>query len=81
MLGCSYYLLQSSFFTTYFKRVTGIEPATSAWEAGILPLNYTRNTKTVYASFIPSSSFFILYASGMFCSKIKLINQLLEKML
>ena len=64
-----------------FKRVTGIEPATSAWEAGILPLNYTRNTKTVYASFIPSSSFFILYASGMFCSKIKLINQLLEKML
>lgn len=28
-----------------FKRVTGIEPATSAWEAGILPLNYTRMTK------------------------------------
>ena len=73
--------MQDSFFTASFKRVTGIEPATSAWEAVILPLNYTRDTKTVYASFTPSSSFFILYASDMFCSKIKLINQLLEKML
>ncbi|KRM20918.1 hypothetical protein FC65_GL000994 [Ligilactobacillus acidipiscis DSM 15836] len=27
------------------KRVTRIELATSAWEAGILPLNYTRNNK------------------------------------
>ena len=26
------------------ERVTGIEPAYSAWEADILPLNYTRNT-------------------------------------
>jgi hypothetical protein len=24
------------------KRVAGIEPATSAWKAGVLPLNYTR---------------------------------------
>jgi hypothetical protein len=24
------------------ERVTGIEPATSAWEADVLPLNYTR---------------------------------------
>lgn len=24
------------------ERVTGIEPALPAWEAGVLPLNYTR---------------------------------------
>ena len=24
------------------ERVTGIEPAYQAWEAGVLPLNYTR---------------------------------------
>lgn len=29
------------------KRVTRIELATSAWEAGILPLNYTRNAGTI----------------------------------
>ena len=27
---------------TYLERVTGIEPALSAWEADVLPLNYTR---------------------------------------
>jgi hypothetical protein len=26
------------------ERVTGIEPALSAWEAEVLPLNYTRAT-------------------------------------
>ena len=31
-LTCGYYL----------ERVTGIEPALSAWEADVLPLNYTR---------------------------------------
>jgi hypothetical protein len=30
----------SSNFTV--ERVTGIEPALSAWEADVLPLNYTR---------------------------------------
>jgi hypothetical protein len=25
------------------ERVTGIEPALSAWEADVLPLNYTRS--------------------------------------
>src|SRR4051794_10543235 len=28
--------------TTELERVTGIEPALSAWEADVLPLNYTR---------------------------------------
>ena len=28
------------------ERVTGIEPAFSAWEADVLPLNYTRRTAT-----------------------------------
>lgn len=31
------------------KRVTGIGPATQAWEAWILPLNYTRNTISIIA--------------------------------
>src|SRR5690625_1864731 len=26
----------------YIKRVKGVEPSTSAWKAGVLPLNYTR---------------------------------------
>ena len=30
--------------TTGSERVTGIEPAPPAWEAGVLPLNYTRVT-------------------------------------
>lgn len=29
------------------KRVTRIELATEAWEASVLPLNYTRTTKTI----------------------------------
>lgn len=51
-----------------FKRVTGIEPATSAWEAGILPLNYTRILqKSVYASFFSYSSIYLfLYVSVIF---------------
>jgi hypothetical protein len=28
--------------TLVVERVTGIEPALSAWEADVLPLNYTR---------------------------------------
>ncbi len=32
------------------ERVTGIEPVLSAWEAEILPLNYTR-----YVSAVPAS--------------------------
>ena len=27
------------------ERVTGIEPAFSAWEADVLPLNYTREAR------------------------------------
>ena len=30
------------------ERVTGIEPAFSAWEADVLPLNYTRDAATPY---------------------------------
>ena len=32
------------------ERVTGIEPALSAWEADVLPLNYTRVGLRVYLS-------------------------------
>jgi hypothetical protein len=30
------------------ERVTGIEPAYQAWEAGVLPLNYTRDAGADY---------------------------------
>ena len=30
------------------ERVTGIEPALSAWEADVLPLNYTRRRSKPY---------------------------------
>ena len=26
----------------FLERITGIEPASSAWEAGVLPINYIR---------------------------------------
>ncbi|MDF3054924.1 MAG: hypothetical protein K0Q74_831 [Gammaproteobacteria bacterium] len=29
-------------YTIYMERVMGIEPTLSAWEAEVLPLNYTR---------------------------------------
>jgi hypothetical protein len=29
---------------SHLERVTGIEPALSAWEADVLPLNYTRGS-------------------------------------
>jgi hypothetical protein len=29
-------------FHIYLERMTGIEPASPAWEAGILPLNHIR---------------------------------------
>ena len=32
----------SSYFTYEKKRVKGIEPSCAAWEAAVLPLNYTR---------------------------------------
>ena len=37
-------LTESYLFTSYLKmeRITGIEPALSAWEAEVLPLNYIR---------------------------------------
>jgi hypothetical protein len=38
-------LLHKGFFV---ERVTGIEPALSAWEADVLPLNYTRGPARCY---------------------------------
>ena len=32
------------------ERVTGIEPALSAWEADVLPLNYTRGRADWYST-------------------------------
>src|SRR5690242_18155276 len=37
-------------WTFVLERVTGIEPALSAWEADVLPLNYTRERGRCYRS-------------------------------
>jgi hypothetical protein len=36
------------------ERVTGIEPALSAWEADVLPLNYTRKRQRCYSTVLPT---------------------------
>jgi hypothetical protein len=33
------------------ERVAGIEPASSAWKAEVLPLNYTRGTLNLFAAY------------------------------
>ncbi len=38
----AYWLEKRARFNQMLERVTGIEPAFSAWEADVLPLNYTR---------------------------------------
>ena len=34
------------------KRITGIEPAYPAWEAGVLPMNYIRIAYTIMCGFM-----------------------------
>lgn len=41
----------------YMKRVTRIELATEAWEASVLPLNYTRSTLESITLFIKSNNY------------------------
>ena len=44
------------------ERATGIEPAYSAWEADVLPLNYIRRTMVLYrAAFDLSSKDLLFY--------------------
>ena len=42
----------------HMERITGIEPVTSAWEADVLPLNYTRRNLTylVYHHFLKNAT-------------------------
>ena len=40
------------------ERVRGIEPPYSAWEADILPLNYTRKFFTLYQAQVENASIF-----------------------
>ena len=41
------------------ERVMGIEPTFLAWEANVLPLNYTRTANLLFHLF-PSASYIIL---------------------
>ena len=45
------------------ERVTGIEPALSAWEAEVLPLNYTRR-RPERANLYPSNSEGLYFVRG-----------------
>ena len=47
---------------TIMERITGIEPAASAWEAEVLPLNYIRiqRTRLVYHNRLENSTFDLL---------------------
>ena len=38
------------------ERMTGIEPALSAWEADVLPLNYIRRSRAARARRVPTLS-------------------------
>ena len=38
------------------ERVTGVEPASSAWKAGVLPLNYARKNMVGTTGFEPATS-------------------------
>ena len=40
--------MASDLGSDHVERVTGIEPALSAWEADVLPLNYTRGRPSLY---------------------------------
>ena len=41
--------IQLSYWRISLERVTGIGPAYPAWKAGVLPLNYTRKSRTLWA--------------------------------
>lgn len=32
---------------SFLERMMGVEPTLSAWEAGVLPMNYIRNVRVV----------------------------------
>ena len=49
-------------WTFLLERATGIEPAASAWEAEVLPLNYAR-VLLLYALFLPVSRSFFAFLS------------------
>ena len=46
-LDCLIFEFQIS-TSVHMERMTGIEPAYSAWEADVLPLNYIRDCKPLY---------------------------------
>ena len=46
------------------ERVKGIEPSYAAWEAAVLPLNYTRNRSEVYQAPRHASSGAMIEARG-----------------
>ena len=40
-------LYPQDFSAFHKKQITGIEPASSAWEADVLPMNYICNTRII----------------------------------
>ncbi len=54
-------LASGAAFDGYLERVKGIEPSYAAWEAAVLPLNYTRTVRRFY----PESQFACLETAAL----------------
>jgi hypothetical protein len=62
--------MRATHFVHALERVAGIEPARSAWKAGVLPLNYTRETSRVTREFfLPILSYYRRQTSTPICAK------------
>ena len=57
------------------KQITGIEPASPAWEAGVLPMNYICTTQSLYHIFLILQVFVFIFFIFHFYFIIKEIAQ------
>ena len=55
------------------KRVKGIEPSCPAWEAGVLPLNYTRDSNAIQTLSTVASQCVSCLATRSFAGRITLL--------
>ncbi len=60
-------------FLAFFKQITGIEPASPAWEASILPMNYICMTIIIIPFFLKCNPF------NKFCMKRMIVYYLCKK--
>lgn len=49
---CEEWIALSSQFPDLLERMKGVEPSCPAWEAGVLPMNYTRISYLIIISYL-----------------------------